>query len=58
MTTLSFGVKNLLNVTRVSNTAIDSGSAHNSTGPSPVSYGRSFFLGLTFQWSKDLSNNK
>lgn len=58
ITTLSFGVKNLFNVTRVSNTAIDTGSAHNSVGPSPVSYGRSFFLGLTFQWSGNLSNNK
>ncbi len=50
--TLNAGVKNILDVTRLNNTATDSGSAHSSSGPIPQSYGRSYFLGLTFNWSK------
>jgi outer membrane receptor for ferrienterochelin and colicins len=47
------GVKNLFNVTRVNNTAIDTGGAHSSGGGTvPMSYGRSYFLGLTAQLSK------
>lgn len=47
------GVKNLFNVTRVNNTAIDTGGAHSSGGGAvPMSYGRSYFLGLTAQLSK------
>ncbi|MDQ1085906.1 TonB-dependent receptor [Siphonobacter sp. SORGH_AS_1065] len=49
--TLNAGVKNILDVTRLNNTATDSGSAHSSSGPIPQSYGRSYFLGLTFNWS-------
>ncbi|GAB4031183.1 TonB-dependent receptor [Spirosoma gilvum] len=50
--TLTAGVKNLFNITRLSNTSPDTGSAHSSSGPAPVSYGRSYFLGLSFQWYK------
>lgn len=50
--TLQGGVKNLLNVTRLNNTATESGSAHSTNGPIPMSYGRSYFLGLTFNWSQ------
>ncbi|RYU97131.1 TonB-dependent receptor [Emticicia agri] len=47
------GVKNLFNVTRVNNSAVDSGGAHSSGGGAvPMSYGRSYFLGLTAQLSK------
>ncbi|GAB3513526.1 TonB-dependent receptor [Emticicia fontis] len=47
------GVKNLFNVTRVNNTAVDTGGAHSSGGGAvPLSYGRSYFLGLTAQLSK------
>ncbi len=47
------GVKNLFNVTRVNNTAVDSGGAHSAGGGAvPMSYGRSYFLGLTAQLSK------
>lgn len=49
--TLSFGLKNIFNVTRVNNTSVDVGSAHSTGGPVPVSYGRSFFLGLSLQLS-------
>jgi len=50
--TLTTGAKNLLNITRLANTSPDTGGAHSSSGPAPVSYGRSYFLGLTFQWYK------
>lgn len=47
------GVKNLFNITRVTNTAAGSGDVHSSAGGSvPMSYGRSYFLGLTAQLSK------
>ncbi|MBD2752055.1 TonB-dependent receptor [Spirosoma validum] len=51
--TLTTGIKNLFNITRLANTSTDTGGAHSSSGPAPVSYGRSYFLGLTFQWYKN-----
>ncbi|GAB3884516.1 TonB-dependent receptor [Spirosoma agri] len=51
--TLTTGVKNLLNITRLANTSTDTGSAHSTGGAAPVSYGRSYFLGLSFQWYKN-----
>jgi outer membrane receptor for ferrienterochelin and colicins len=51
--TLTTGIKNLFNITRLANTSPDTGSAHSSSGPAPVSYGRSYFLGLAFQWYKN-----
>ena len=51
--TVSAGVRNLFNVTSISSTAPDSGGAPHSTGgPVPVSYGRSGFVSLAFQWNK------
>lgn len=50
--TLIGGVKNLFNVTRLSNSATNSGSGHSSGGAVPMAYGRSFFVGLTAQLSK------
>lgn len=50
--TLTAGVKNLFNVTRVQNTSTDTGGAHSTGGPVPVGYGRSFFLGMNMQWSR------
>ena len=50
---LTTGIKNLFNITRLANTSTDTGGAHSSSGPAPVSYGRSYFLGLTFQWYKN-----
>ena len=51
--TLIVGARNLFNVTRIANSALGTGEAHSSsTGDIPISYGRSFFLGLNFQWSK------
>lgn len=51
--TLTAGAKNLFNITRLANNSTDTGGAHNASGPSPVSYGRSYFLGLNFQWYKN-----
>jgi outer membrane receptor for ferrienterochelin and colicins len=48
--TVNAGVKNLFDVTLVNNSS--AGGTHNAGGPLPVSYGRSYFLGLNFQWNK------
>ena len=50
--TLNGGAKNLFNVTRLNNTSTDTGGSHSTGGAVPLSYGRSYFLGLNFQWSK------
>ncbi len=49
---VSAGVKNIFDVTNVSSTAGGTGSIHSSGGPTPISYGRSYFLGLNYQWNK------
>ncbi|WP_158826777.1 TonB-dependent receptor [Mucilaginibacter lacusdianchii] len=49
---LSGGIRNLFDVTRINNTSQDVGGAHSSGGPVPVAYGRSFFLGLNYQFLK------
>jgi len=52
--TINAGVKNLFNVTQLTNTSTASGGAHSAGGaPVPNSYGRSYVLGLTFNWSKN-----
>ncbi|RZJ65045.1 MAG: TonB-dependent receptor, partial [Flavobacterium sp.] len=51
--TLNAGVKNIFNVTQLSNTSTASGGAHSTGGGAvPYSYGRSYVLGLTFNWNK------
>lgn len=51
--TLNAGVKNLFDVTQLTNTSTASGGAHSTGGASvPYSYGRSYVLGLTFNWNK------
>lgn len=48
------GIRNLFDITRIQNSATGAGTAHASeTGQIPVSYGRSYFLGLSFQWTKN-----
>ena len=49
--TSTVGVKNLFNVTNVSNTAVSSG-IHNGGGARSIGYGRSYFVGINFQWNK------
>ncbi|WP_353185567.1 TonB-dependent receptor [Parapedobacter lycopersici] len=52
--TLVGGVRNLFNVTRIESSALGDGSAHSGAVSSlPVGYGRSFFLGLNLQWSRN-----
>jgi outer membrane receptor for ferrienterochelin and colicins len=50
--TLIGGVKNIFNVTRIQNSAANSANTHGSSGTIPMSYGRSFFLGITARLSK------
>jgi len=48
--TLNTGIKNIFDVTNVNNTA--TASIHNGAGPAPIGYGRSYVLGLSFNWNK------
>jgi outer membrane receptor for ferrienterochelin and colicins len=48
--TLNAGVKNLFDVQRLASNA--SGGAHGGGGSVPTGYGRSYFIGLTFQLNK------
>jgi outer membrane receptor for ferrienterochelin and colicins len=50
--TIQAGIKNLFDITRLQNTSQDAGGAHSSGGPVLTSYGRSYFIGLNYQWSK------
>lgn len=50
---LNAGVKNLFDVTYVNNTALVSTTAHSTgSGPLPITYGRSYVLGLSYNWNK------
>lgn len=49
---INAGIKNLFDVTNLSNTATDGGSVHGSAGPVSMSYGRSYFMGVSFHWTK------
>lgn len=46
------GVRNLFNVTQIENRSLGGGVHSSSSGHIPVSYGRSFFLSLSYQWTK------
>lgn len=46
------GVKNLFDIINLQNTSTDTGGAHSTGGAVPMSFGRSYFLGLSFQWTK------
>lgn len=51
--TLNAGVNNLFDVTTLSNTSVASGGAHSTGGgPIPFGYGRSYVVGLNYNWSK------
>jgi len=49
--TLQAGVKNIFDVNSINNTAA-SGGVHSTGGPAPISYGRSYFLGIAYQFFK------
>ncbi|WP_026955225.1 TonB-dependent receptor [Algoriphagus vanfongensis] len=48
---INVGVKNLLNITQINSTATG-GDAHGGGSSRPIGYGRSYFLGLTYQFKK------
>ena len=50
MFTISGGVRNLFDVTAVNNVA--TGGVHSNNSSRPIGYGRSYFLGLAFNWAK------
>ncbi|HRO48336.1 TonB-dependent receptor [Agriterribacter sp.] len=50
--TLNAGVRNLFDVTRVSSTTANTGT-HASSAVSSIAYGRSWFMGLAFNWNKN-----
>ncbi|MBB6237801.1 outer membrane receptor for ferrienterochelin and colicins [Pedobacter sp. AK013] len=51
--TINAGVKNLFNVTQLTNSSSASGGAHSTGGSTvPYSYGRSYVLGLSYSWDK------
>jgi len=50
---INLGVKNLFNVTNLNSTATSSGEAHSSTGVISTSYGRSYVLGIKYNWTKN-----
>ena len=51
--TIQAGIKNLFDITRLQNTSQDAGGAHSAGGPVLTSYGRSYFIGLNYSWSKN-----
>lgn len=51
--TINAGVKNIFNITQLSNSSAASGGAHSTGGIAvPYSYGRSYVLGLIYNWNK------
>jgi outer membrane receptor for ferrienterochelin and colicins len=50
---LNAGVKNLFDVTTISSTSVATGSAHSTGGPVPLNYGRSYVVGLSYNWNKN-----
>jgi outer membrane receptor for ferrienterochelin and colicins len=48
----TLGVRNLLNVTNVNNTSTGTSGTHSTGGARPIGYGRSYFLGLSFNLNK------
>lgn len=47
------GIKNLFDVTNLQNTSTDTGGAHSTGGAVPMSFERSYFVGLSFQFTKN-----
>ena len=49
--TVNAGIRNLFDVTAIANSAT-TGGAHSTAGARPIGNGRSYFLGLAFNWTK------
>jgi outer membrane receptor for ferrienterochelin and colicins len=47
------GIRNLFNNTNINNSTLTSGQAHTAGGVLPMWYGRSYFLGLSFNWNRN-----
>jgi outer membrane receptor for ferrienterochelin and colicins len=50
------GVRNILDVTNLTNTSSDTGGAHSAGNSVPMSYGRSYFLGLSVNWYQTMKH--
>lgn len=50
--TIQAGIKNLFDVGRIGSTAIGSSGIHESSSVINYAYGRSYFIGINFNWSK------
>lgn len=51
--TINAGIKNLFNVTQLTNSSTAAGGAHSLGGTTiPYSYGRSYVIGLNYNWNK------
>ncbi|ACU64619.1 TonB-dependent receptor [Chitinophaga pinensis DSM 2588] len=50
---VNVGVRNLFNNTNINNSTLTSGQAHTAGGVLPMWYGRSYFLGLSFNWNRN-----
>ncbi|SFH21105.1 TonB-dependent receptor plug domain-containing protein [Pedobacter insulae] len=52
--TVTAGIKNLFDITQLTNSSTASGGAHSIGGATlPYSYGRSYVLGVSFNWNKN-----
>lgn len=49
---LQTGVKNIFDIKNVNNTSA-SGGAHSTGGPTPIGYGHSYFIGISYQFIKN-----
>lgn len=54
---INAGVRNLFNVTRLSNNGVNTGGAHSSGSFINFNYGRSYFISLQYQFYKPQKNN-
>jgi outer membrane receptor for ferrienterochelin and colicins len=50
--TVNAGVRNLFDNTNIRNNSTTTGQAHTTGGILPMWYGRSYFLGLSFNWNR------
>lgn len=49
---INAGVRNIFNVTNINNNTLNGNVAHSAGTQLPMWYGRSYFLGVTFNWNK------
>jgi outer membrane receptor for ferrienterochelin and colicins len=52
LVSLNAGVRNLLNVKNINNSTLNGAEAHSAGTALPMQYGRSYFIGLNFNWNK------